>query len=100
MSKVLVRIDLEEIKKTINKLSDSEKESLFFEFSPGLGKALQKMEQKALKNLRERKTIPLEKVENELQDRIWKTGFPADKKASSSNLQKNNEENTDFTRES
>ncbi|GAG80833.1 hypothetical protein ES705_19547 [subsurface metagenome] len=70
MSKVMVRIDLEEIKKTISKLSDSEKESLFFELSPGLGKALQKMEQKALKNLREGKTIPLEKVENELQDRI------------------------------
>jgi len=70
MSKVMVRIDLEEIKKSISKLSDSEKESLFFELSPGLGKALQKMEQKALKNLREGKTIPLEKVENELQDRI------------------------------
>jgi len=70
MNKVTVRIDLEEIKKTINKLSDSEKESLFLELSPGLGKALQKMEQKALKNLREGKTIPLEKVENELKDRI------------------------------
>ena len=70
MSKVTVRIDLEEIKKTINKLSDSEKESLFFEFSHGWGKALQKIEQKALKNLREGKTISLEKAENELQDRI------------------------------
>ena len=70
MNKAMVRIDLEEIKKTINKLSDSEKESLFFELSPGWGKALQKMEQKALKNLQEGKTIPLEKVENELQDRI------------------------------
>lgn len=42
----------------------------FFELSSAWGKALQKMEQKALKNLREGKTIPLEKVENELQDRI------------------------------
>lgn len=57
MSKVTVRIDLEEIKKAISKLSDGEKESLFFELSPGWGKALQKMEQKALKNLREGKTI-------------------------------------------
>lgn len=36
----------------------------------GLGNALQKMEQGALKNLRGGKTIPLKKVENELQDRI------------------------------
>jgi len=70
MNKVTVRIDLEEIKKTINKLPDNEKESLFFELSSTWGKALQKMEQKALKNLREGETIPLEKVENELQDRI------------------------------
>lgn len=40
----MVRIDLEEIKKTISKLSDSEKESLFFELSPGLGKALPECE--------------------------------------------------------
>jgi len=70
MNKVTVRIDLEEIKKTISKLSDGEKESLFFELSSGWGKALQKMEQETLKNLRGGKTIPLEKVENELQDRI------------------------------
>lgn len=64
MSKITVRIDLEEIEKAISKLSDGEKESLFFKLSSGQGKALQKMEKKALKNLREGKTIPLEKVED------------------------------------
>jgi len=70
MSKVTVRIDLEEIEKAISELSDDEKESLFFKLSSGWGKALQKMEKVALKNLREGKTVPLEKVEDELQDRI------------------------------
>ena len=59
MSKVTVRIDLEEIKEAISRLSDGEKESLFFELNSVWGKALQKMEQEALKNLREGKTIPL-----------------------------------------
>jgi len=70
MSKVTIKIDFEELKEAISKLSDDEKEALFFELNPVWGKALQKMEQEALKNLREGKTISLEKVENELQDRV------------------------------
>ena len=35
MSKITVRIDLEEIEKAISKLSDGEKESLFFKLSSG-----------------------------------------------------------------
>lgn len=70
MSKVKIEIDLEELKEAISNLPDEEKESLFFEFNPAWGKALKKMEQEALKNLREGKTIPLEKVEDELQSRV------------------------------
>jgi len=66
MSKVKIEIDLEELKEAISNLPDDEKESLFFELNPAWGKALQKMEQEALKNLREGKTVPLEKVEDEL----------------------------------
>jgi len=70
MSKVKIEVGLEELKKAISELSDDEKEELFFELNPTWGKALRKMEEEALKNLREGKTIPLEKVEDELQDRI------------------------------
>jgi len=66
MSKVTIRVDFEELKEAISKLPDDEKEALFFELNPVWGKALQKMEQEALKNLREGKTISLEKVEDEL----------------------------------
>ncbi len=65
MSKVKIEIGLEELKEAISKLPDDEKEALFFELNPTWGKALQRMEQEALKNLREGKTIPLEKVEDE-----------------------------------
>ena len=70
MSKVSIRVDLEEIKEAISKLSDDEKEALFFELNPAWGKTLEKMEKEALKNLREGKTVSLEKVEDELQDRV------------------------------
>ena len=72
MSKVIckVSLDFEELKEAISRLSENEKEELFFELNPAWGKALQKMEKEALKNLREGKTIPLEKVENELQNRV------------------------------
>lgn len=60
---------IEEIKKAISKLPEDKKEELFFELNPAWGKALQKWEKEALKNLREGKTVPLEKVENELQGR-------------------------------
>ncbi len=72
MSKIIckVSLDFEELKKAISGLSENEKEELFFELNPAWGKALQKMEKEALKNLRQGKTIPLEKVENELQNRV------------------------------
>ncbi len=45
MSKVTIKIDLEELKEAISQLSDDERETLFFELNPAWGKALQKMEQ-------------------------------------------------------
>jgi len=72
MSKVTfkVNLDFEELKKAISDLPDDEKEELFFILNPVWGKALQKWEKEALKNLREGKTVPLKKVENELQNRV------------------------------
>jgi len=62
MSKVSIRVDLEEIKRAISKLTDDEREALFLELNPAWGRALQKMETDALKNLREGKTVPWEQV--------------------------------------
>ncbi len=45
MSKVTIKIDLEELKEAISQLSDDERETLLFELNPAWGKALQKMEQ-------------------------------------------------------
>ena len=45
MSKVTIKIDLEELKEAISQLSDDERETLFFELNPAWGKALQKMEE-------------------------------------------------------
>ena len=61
MSKITVRVnlDFEELKKAVSELSDDEKEALFFELNPAWSKALQRMEQEALKNLREGRTLPL-----------------------------------------
>jgi len=70
VSKVKIEVDLEEIKRVISGLPENEKEALFFGLNPAWGKALQKMEQEALRDLREGKTVSLEEVENELQDRI------------------------------
>ena len=53
MSKVKIEVDLEEIKRVISGLPENEREALFFELNPAWGKALQKMEQEALKDLRE-----------------------------------------------
>jgi len=71
MSKIEIKVnlDFEELKKAISGLSEDEKEELFFELNPAWGKALQRWEKEALRNLREGKTIPLEKVEDELQGR-------------------------------
>ncbi len=62
MSKVSIKVDFEEIKRAISKLTDDEREALFFELNPAWGRALQKMEKEALKNLREGKTVPWKKV--------------------------------------
>jgi len=72
MSKVISKgsLDVEELKKAISALSENEKGELFFELNPAWGKALKKMEKETIKNLREGKTISLEKVENELQNRV------------------------------
>jgi len=61
VSKVTLKVNLsyDELRKAISELSEDEKEALFFELNPAWGKALQKMEKEALKNLREGKTIPL-----------------------------------------
>jgi len=45
MSKITIKIDLEELKEAISQLSDDERENLFFELNPAWGKALQKMEE-------------------------------------------------------
>ena len=53
MSKVKIEVDLEEIKRVISGLPENEKEELFFGLNPAWGKALKKMEQDALRDLRE-----------------------------------------------
>jgi len=62
MGKMSIKVDVEEIKRAISKLTDDKREALFFELNPAWGRALQKMEKEALKNLREDKTVPWEKV--------------------------------------
>ncbi len=62
MSKVKIEVDIEEIKKAISDLSDDEKETLFFELNPALGKALEKMEKEAIQEDDEGKTVSLEDV--------------------------------------
>ena len=62
MSKVKIEVDIEEIKKAISDLSDDEKETLFFELNPAWGKALQKMEQEAIGEDNEGKTLSLEDI--------------------------------------
>jgi len=61
MSKVSIKVDFEEIKRAISKLTDDEREALFLQPNPAWGHALQKMEKEALKNLREGKTVAWEK---------------------------------------
>ena len=62
MSKVTLKIDLdfEELKKIISRLSEDEKEALFFELNPTWGKALEKMEKEAIREDEEGKTVNLE----------------------------------------
>ena len=94
MSKVKIEVDFKEIKKVISNLSENEKEVLSFELNPVWGRALQKMEKEVLKNPREGKTIPLEKIEDELQDRIWGAGTYTVKEAGPSDMQKDDGEDT------
>jgi len=64
MSKVTLKIDLdfEELKKIISRLSEDEKEALFFELNPTWGKALEKMEKEAIREDEEGKTVNLEDI--------------------------------------
>jgi len=64
MSKVTLKIDLdfEELKKIISRLSDDEKEALFFELNPAWGEALEKMEKEAIREDEEGKTVNLEDI--------------------------------------
>jgi len=62
MGKVKIEVDLEEIKRVISQLSEEEKEELFFELNPAWGKALTKMEEEAVKEDEEGKTVNLEDV--------------------------------------
>jgi len=62
ISKVTIKIDLEELKEAISQLPDDERETLFFELNPAWGKALQKMEQEAIGEDDEGKTLSLEDI--------------------------------------
>ncbi|MCD6256496.1 hypothetical protein J7J45_00355 [Candidatus Aerophobetes bacterium] len=62
MSKVTIKVDIEEIKEAISKLPEDEKEKLFFELNPAWAKALEKMEKEAIREDDEGKTISLEDV--------------------------------------
>ncbi|GAI04947.1 unnamed protein product [marine sediment metagenome] len=64
MSKVTLKVDLEfeELKKVISRLSEDEKEALFFELNPAWGKALEKMEKEAIREDEEGKTVNLEDI--------------------------------------
>ncbi len=64
MSKVTLKVDLsyEQLRKAVSELSNDEKEALFFEFSPALGKALQKMKKETIQEDNEGKTVSLENI--------------------------------------
>ncbi|MFQ6066506.1 MAG: hypothetical protein ACE5K3_04415 [bacterium] len=64
MSKVTLKVsvEFEELKKVISRLSDNEKEALFFELNPTWGKALEKMEKEAIRKDEEGKTVNLEDI--------------------------------------
>lgn len=64
MSKVTLKVDLEfeELKKVISRLSEDEKETLFFELNPAWGKALEKMEKETIREDEEGKTVNLEDI--------------------------------------
>ena len=62
MGKVKIEVDLEEIKKVISQLSENEKETLFFELNPAWGKALKRMEEEAIREDDEGKTVSLKDV--------------------------------------
>lgn len=62
ISKVSVKADFAEIERGISKLTEDEKEALFFELNPAWGKALEKMEKEAIREDEEGKTVNLEDI--------------------------------------
>ena len=62
MNKVKIEVGIDQLKKAISKLSDDEKEELFFELNPAWGKALGRMEKEAIREDNEGKTISLKDV--------------------------------------
>ena len=66
MSKVTIKIDLEELKEAISQLSDDERETLFFELNPAWGKALQKMEKEAMERIHRGEGVAWEKLRDEI----------------------------------
>lgn len=70
MSKITIKVDLEELKEAISQLSDDEREALFFELSPAWGKALQKMEQEAIGEDDEGKALSFRGCLSELRGKV------------------------------
>ncbi|MBE0478590.1 hypothetical protein IBX65_05665 [Candidatus Aerophobetes bacterium] len=62
MSKINIKVDLADLKEAISHLSEDEKEALFFELNPGWSKALKKMEEEAIREDDEGKTVSFEDV--------------------------------------
>jgi len=60
------KVKIEEIKKAISELSEDEKEELFFELNPAWGKALQKMEKKAMERIRKGEGVTWKKLRDEI----------------------------------
>jgi len=62
MNKVKIEVSIDQLKKAISKLSDDEKEELFFELNPAWSKALERMEKEAIREDNEGKTVSLKDV--------------------------------------
>ncbi len=62
MPQVMVDLTFDKIVDTVKKLSDGEKERLFFSVNEDYAKALGKMKDEAWKEHREGKSVPLESL--------------------------------------
>ncbi|GEM_PF-2262648 len=70
MSKVTIEVNLEAIKKAASQLPEDEKEELILYLNPELGKALKKMENEALYEVKEGKGISWDELKNESSDNL------------------------------